>query len=373
MANTQSTSLLIVLLTVSLAAGCQRNPTELEQAIADARAEWQKEQDTLTEFFSEETLPYVRSYVGFEPIIPAELEGVELKKSQRQFFDRVVAFDGDSNSRIYTPQQLAFLPRFKHLQSFRTFDEPTDETLRMLGRVKSLEVLMLDGRGKYSAKGYRELSKLPNLKRLGVLPDIKDDESLAAICRCVSLEELSVDHCFGVSPKGFREIGKLRRLQTLTIRGDLSREAVEPWPALEQLVWLDISGLNDESLDVICDISSLQSLDIFSIYNDITSHGLQSVGRLTGLRVLSVGVIKQPEDLAFLTRLARLESLVIYSEHVVVLEVIPKIPQLKYLDFTCYKEGADEARAKLQRMCPDLIIEPADGSWDDGHPEARDN
>jgi hypothetical protein len=208
-------------------------------------------------------------------------------------------------------EDLAQVSRLRYLKhvDLQTTPKLTDDALRSLGRLSRLETLTISG-GRYTTAGFRNLTGLRHLRRLGLLswrippqrgPLVKwlgseravdvTDEDLAEIGKLIGLEELRIAStritdaglahlarlsnlkklelgATSVTSAGFEHLAKLKNLEMVTLYcprlSDEGLRFVAQWPQLRHLTQLQLHGtrVTGASLGQLHDTPKLSALSI---------------------------------------------------------------------------------------------------------------
>lgn len=176
---------------------------------------------------------------------------------------------------------LAPLESLHRLRVLRLMDVSLeDSAFDVIDSLRWIEMLDLGTNPKISAAGLARLSRMPNLRRLGVAATSFGDESLPAIRDLPRLESLDASGT-KITPKGIAEIGLpptlvrlgLGRLPT-QVRLGLGRSPSDPPPP------------EDEAMAAIGKLTRLRELSL--INRRITDGGCAELSRLTALETLDL-------------------------------------------------------------------------------------
>lgn len=131
------------------------------------------------------------------------------------------------------------------------FGRMTDEHLRLVASIQSLESLDMWGSGGFDNRGLHELAALPNLKRLILSEQTVTDDVLVALSSIDTLEELILYES-EVTDKGVASLVALQNLKTLSLEG---------------------SQVTDSCVDVLSQLPNLQRVILAK--TDITEEGVR--------------------------------------------------------------------------------------------------
>lgn len=168
-----------------------------------------------------------------------------------------------------------------------------DQALVRLTAIKSgLEAITaIDARGSgVTDLGLAELGKLPALQSLALDGTPISDAGMKALQQVPSLQSLSMNGT-RISDAGLGSLALLPGLKHLELMGcDLTQAdfaAIGKLPALESLVLNRVLELNDEGLNLICDASTLKTLQMNECVG-LTDAGLVALSKAPGLEQLSL-------------------------------------------------------------------------------------
>ena len=139
----------------------------------------------------------------------------------------------------------------------------TDAGLASLGKLPALKKLVLDGTV-VTNQGMKALQNVRSLEHLSLNSTKITAEGLAFLAELPGLKRLEISQC-SLTPAEFAAIGKL--------------------PALEALVLNRSPDVNDEALDLICEASTLKSLQLNETIG-LTDKGLMALAKVPALEEL---------------------------------------------------------------------------------------
>ncbi|MBS0207020.1 MAG: hypothetical protein JSS49_29440 [Planctomycetes bacterium] len=177
------------------------------------------------------------------------------------------------------------LQRMSHLRELQLRgDGVSDDVLTFVGRVPHLISLTLDGR--ITNNGLKSLSGLKSLQRLSLEGDF-DDAGLVHLADLKNLESLVLksDHVTGTGLAHLSSLPKLRLFKLRALKTGDSLAALKDWPALEALNLAD-EGTTDEILRTLPESDRIKSVSL--LCSSVTDQGLASLQRLGGLEELNL-------------------------------------------------------------------------------------
>ena len=206
--------------------------------------------------------------------------------------------------------ELAKTPKLRHLhiEPGRGF---TGAGLEQLAESQTLEVLYMTVSKDFVPSNIRSLAKAKRLRRLELIGFGVTNEVLAAIAELKGLEELSV----GAQrmPEQLGVLKALPRLRVLSIMGARDGSLAE-LGQLKNIEWLQlpIYGGRGSGLKSLSELPRLRRLDISgATYGGMNDEGLQHIGALGKLQHLEITSCSQLRDggVAHIGKLTNLESL----------------------------------------------------------------
>ena len=166
-----------------------------------------------------------------------------------------------------------------------------------------------------SSEGLDQLLQSPLLEELDLTGSDLDDAGLAVLGQMRQMRVLSLDGSIGITDRGVGNLAGLQALRTLSIGpadiGDAGAAAVAHLAVLETL-WLGANQLTSTGLAHLSRLTGLNQLGIDCPRSGANS--LKYLERLVNLRHLTLARLEgaQPSDLAFLRNLPALRILTIW-------------------------------------------------------------
>jgi Leucine-rich repeat (LRR) protein len=163
----------------------------------------------------------------------------------------------------------------------------SDETVRDICQIDSLEELRLDGNQRISDLALKHIGDLRALKRLDVSATEITDLSLMSVSRLQHLEHLSVAET-NIGNQGVSALAELDSLRDIDLSfTKVTSDALVHIRELDQLEELRLCGtaVNDDHLEELKELRSLAVLDLSR--TDITDKGIPAL-RLDSLRLLRI-------------------------------------------------------------------------------------
>jgi hypothetical protein len=187
----------------------------------------------------------------------------------------------DNSSMRY----IAAMPRLRRLRAQGTV--ATDDGFEALSQSRTLQYIWGRECPNLGSRGFVALSRMPELRGLGVSCKKVDDDALSTLPAFPALRELTP---IDVQDDGFRHIGRCRQLERLTCM--YCREATDA--ATEHIAGLPLkyyyAGLTlitDCSLEVLGRMSSLEQVDLYECQG-VTDAGLVFLAQLPRLREVNL-------------------------------------------------------------------------------------
>lgn len=211
---------------------------------------------------------------------------------------------------------LAELPNLKYLRAGGILGQGsmfTNEGLRHLGRMRNLENLAIAASG-FTSEGIASLTRLLRLRSLNIMMPMADQETLRMLGSIKSLESLSLhtDDPIGISALNrlngmpnlawldvthikqdgevlnLADLPRLRYLMVSPARDSTIRDEDLAWLArLSDLRWLQTRGSIGDA--VMAHLAPMRSMDRLVIYGSgITDRGLQYLANMNRLNALTI-------------------------------------------------------------------------------------
>jgi hypothetical protein len=173
------------------------------------------------------------------------------------------------------------MPRLRRLRAQETV--ATDEGFEALSQSKTLAFLWTRDCAHLGSRGFVALSKMPELRGIGVSLKNVDDEALSTLPHFPVLRELTP---IGMKDEGFRHVGQCERLERLTCMycrdsGDIATEHIAGLNL--NYYYAGLTKITDRSLEILGRMSSLEQLDLYEC-NGVTDAGLVFLASLPRLR-----------------------------------------------------------------------------------------
>ena len=146
-----------------------------------------------------------------------------------------------------------------------TSSSVTDSGLAHLSKLPLLKKLELTNT-KVTDQGMQHLAQVPSLESLALQGTTVSDAGVASLTTLPNLKELDLRSCH-LTPEGFAAIGKM--------------------PALEEINLEVTSGLNDLTLDLMCEARTLKRLNLRDC-GGITDNGLRALRKLDVLEAINI-------------------------------------------------------------------------------------
>jgi hypothetical protein len=176
----------------------------------------------------------------------------------------------------------AAIPRLRRLRAQES--AATDDGFEALARSRTLQFLWGRDCPNLGSRGFVALSRMPELRGLGVSCRNVDDAALATLPEFPSLQELTP---IGVTDDGFRHVGRCERLERLTCMycRDTTDAATAHIVALPRVryYYAGLTKITDRSLQLLGSMTPLEQIEFYEC-NGITDAGLPFLASLPRLR-----------------------------------------------------------------------------------------
>ncbi len=187
------------------------------------------------------------------------------------------------------PKAAEVIARFKALSKFQITDQTLGELASLTEGFEDLADIDASGSG-VTDVGLAHLAKLPLLKSLELASTKVSNQGMQHVAQISSLESLSLNGTT-ISDAGVATLNALPNLKKLDLRNcQLTPDgfaAIGKMPALEEIN-LDVTpGLNDNTLDLMCEARTLKRLHLRDC-GGITDNGLQALRKLDVIEELNV-------------------------------------------------------------------------------------
>ena len=222
---------------------------------------------------------------------------------------------------LYTPKGMtdagmAEIAKIQSLKSLDVFhDRMTDEGLRSLGKLASLEVLCLYGNSKMTDDGLKALTQLRSLRHLRLgMEGLFTDHGMDYLAVMPSLKVLWLD-THNVTDEGLRRLSKSRSLERLCIcwLDNITDRGIAYLTAMSQLKGLNATHVNLLTNATMAHLATMPNIDDLRLPYRFTDAGINHLANLDHLKHLSVnGIDKSPltdKALATISNFRQLEEL----------------------------------------------------------------
>ncbi|CAI5495962.1 unnamed protein product [Closterium sp. Naga37s-1] len=183
----------------------------------------------------------------------------------------------------------------------------TTQGLQHLYALPSLNCLVLCGTAQGGAVSFEGIATASSLDTLALDNTSVHDAHLQPLTALTSLTMLSLGFCAHLTPAFMLHVGRLTRLKDLSLGGcGMVDNALPLLGCLPRLSMLIVPrGVTDAGLLHLAALPSLQKLFLCGC-PAVTSAGMQHIGRLTNLQVLSLNARVTDQGLQHLTALTNL-------------------------------------------------------------------
>lgn len=179
----------------------------------------------------------------------------------------------------------------------------TDEGLRQLANLKSLEILRIHSR-KITDEGIEYLLPLENLKELELGKTKISDQGLKHISKLKSLEFLNPGYGASIGDEGVSYLTSLKNLKGLRLGGSqISNEGLKHLSKLKSLEYLDLSfakSFTDEGVSYLVSLENLKELNLRGTKNssgtNITEKCFVHLSQMKSLRKLDLSLVFFPDE-----------------------------------------------------------------------------
>ncbi len=235
-----------------------------------------------------------------------------------------------------------------------TLENATDEVLEDLGGIEAIEGVQVSG-SRVTHRGMKSLSRLPNLRDLGISGIPLDDSDVEQIVQHKRLQRLHFDGS-KVTRAGIERLGQLEELLELSVfsldLGDGS--CLRTLNSLKRLRVLDFSMARGEAdaLSRLPDMPALEELDLSRLKGPLRKLDKIPYSRFTKLRNLKViGTLFDDDDMAQVARLPALETLFVDTTRVSDVGVQHLVGNTTLVDFSCMAtEVTDEGLKSVGQL-----------------------
>ncbi len=244
-------------------------------------------------------LPLTNLTISHSPLSDETLKSISMLPSLN-----VLDLNGCSN---ITNSGLASLSNLRSLATLSLKESSiNDNNLSSVGKLGSLSVLDLSGCSNLTDKGLEPLKSLKGLKDLYIAATKLSDKGLHTIGELTTLSQLSIEDCKNITGTGFPELGNLQSSFSLyCARSGVDPKNIKLLRFIDCLTELDISylGVRDQDIKGIQALKSLYNLKMEGNPN-FTNVGLTYVAanrtidklNICGSGVTDAGVGKFEQD-----------------------------------------------------------------------------
>ena len=181
------------------------------------------------------------------------------------------------------------LATFRALQPYEISDAALAELGTLTEGLETIREIDATGSG-ISGAGIASLSKLPALRKLNLSTTKVSNDDLKHLTQFPALETLALNST-RVSDAGLSTLNGCLNLKTLELKNcSLTRNgfaAIGQLPVLEELNLEASSGINDLTLDLICDARTIRRLDLRDC-GGFTDAGMAALAKLEVLEELNI-------------------------------------------------------------------------------------
>ncbi|MBC8469988.1 MAG: hypothetical protein H8D56_11000 [Planctomycetes bacterium] len=221
-----------------------------------------------------------------------------------------------STPKGMTDAGMAEIAKIQSLKSLDVFhDRMTDEGLRSLGKLASLEVMCLYGNSKMTDDGLKALTQLRSLRHLRLgMEGLFTDRGMDYLAMMPSLKVLWLD-THNVTDEGLRRLSKSRSLERLCIcwLDNITDRGIAYLTAMSQLKGLNATHVNLLTNATMAHLATMPNIDDLRLPYRFTDAGINHLANLGHLKYLSVnGIDNSPltdKALATISNLRQLEEL----------------------------------------------------------------
>jgi len=182
-------------------------------------------------------------------------------------------------------RHIAAMPRLRRLRIQES--AATDGGFEALARSQSVTHVWGRECPNFGSRGFIALSRMPELRGLGIGCKNVDDKALSALPSFPALRELTP---VGVSDAGFVHVGRCHKLQRLTCMycRDTTDAATEHIAELRlRYYYAGLTQITDRSLQVLGGMSSLEQVELYEC-NGVTDTGVAFLANLPRLREVNL-------------------------------------------------------------------------------------
>ncbi|MCA8913805.1 MAG: hypothetical protein KDB90_00235 [Planctomycetes bacterium] len=173
-------------------------------------------------------------------------------------------------------------------------DKLTDACVANLAKLNELNSLLLEGNDNFTDAGLKPLAKLPKLRELTIsFCTLLTGSFFADFAPDAPLAIVHATMCGQMTTRAYQALGKLAGIERLDIAGSVpTPEGVKALVALKKLKTLTISGrsFDDACLEQVSNMPALEELRLGD--SKATDAGGRSIGRIKTLKNLFMGFTK---------------------------------------------------------------------------------
>ena len=173
------------------------------------------------------------------------------------------------------------MPRLRNLRAQEAV--ATDDGFEALSRSQTLQGFWGRVCPNFGSRGFRALSRMPALRKLGIGCKNVDDDALSTLARFPSLRELTP---IDVQDDGFRHVGRCKQLERLTCMycRDTTDAATAHIAGLSiKYYYAGLTKITDRSLEILGGMASLEQVELYECQG-VTDAGLKYLAGLPNLR-----------------------------------------------------------------------------------------
>jgi ABC-type transporter Mla MlaB component len=159
----------------------------------------------------------------------------------------------------------------------------TDKGVALLAHHPKLQELDLRDLQNVSDSGLEVLSRLPELRKLSLVQLPIGNSTLSRISELPNLTWLLIWNLAHDTPEGLVPLGRLSRLEYLRYSDSASPAALREVAKIQTLKYLELTGVDDSALAILCDLKALECLHVG---NAATDASIESLAKLTNMKDL---------------------------------------------------------------------------------------
>lgn len=162
----------------------------------------------------------------------------------------------------------------------------TDKGIALLARHPKLQELDLRELPNVTDSGLEVLSRLPELRKLSLVQLPIGNATLTRVSDLPNLKWLLLWNLSNDTPDGLIPLSKLSRLEYLRYSDNASPAALREIAKLPALKYLELTGVDDAALAILCDLKVLECLHVG---NAATDASIESLAKFTNMKNLIFG------------------------------------------------------------------------------------